>query len=83
MAAEPKHGDYIRVKNFNGGDEEVMGAFFGVHESGDAYLIDFKLKDSSEYHTVVHVIDIDNCELVTDKEFFLWRLQGRGVGAYE
>ena len=82
LDAKPKHGDYIRVDDLTEKNICLIGTFFDVHDSGTEYLIDFKLMDSSEWHTVLSIIPIERCEIITEEEFFLWRLKGRGVGLY-
>ena len=85
MDTTPKHGDYVRVEfEGNDGPYKLVGLYhdeFGSTE--DDCLVDFKMKDTNEYSIVLTVCPIEKCEFITKEEFFLWKLQGHGVGLYD
>ena len=86
MAVEPKQGDYVRysMKHPDGSYKKVVGIFHGMHgKNGDNCLVDFKMKDSTEWSTVFNICEMDRCEFISDQEFFLWKLSGHGVGLYD
>jgi len=83
MDSKPKYGDYVRVHNVTNDNISLVGTFSGYHGNANTTcLIDFKMEDSDDEngYTILTIIELDQCEFISDQEFFLWRLQGRGVG---
>lgn len=86
MDATLKYGDLVRydMKQPDGSFAKIVGCFYEMHgKNGDNCLVDFKMKDSTEWSTVLNVCEMDRIEKLTDQEYFLWRLSGRGTGYYD
>ncbi len=82
MAVNFQKGDYIRVDNFYDKHKSVIGIYDSENIDMDIYWIDLKQMDKALGHLVLTGIKRKNCYKITKKEWFKFKLQGKGIGLY-